>query len=140
MRVVGRDTDARLGSQAVWRIGRRIALVLAAGWCVVLGAGMTAVIIDHGSLGQTPTWVLTGAVAMLLLPGLTAIALRFDAGVRRKHRSGRMAAGAATGRTSTRHPPHRGDRGPHARMAASPCTGTRPRRAADHATPSMSAA
>jgi len=79
-------TRLRAALPAMWRLGRRGALVLAAVWCVVLGVGMTAVIVDRGSLGQTATPILLAVIAMLVLPGLTAIALRFDARERRKQR------------------------------------------------------
>jgi hypothetical protein len=95
-----------------WRRGKRVALVLAAVWCVVLGVGMTAILIGRGSLGQTATPVLLAAVAMLVLPGLTAIALRIDARERRKqHQRVPAIAHAPRDRTQpgllNRHQAHR---------------------------------
>ncbi len=59
-------------------------LVLAALWCLVLGIGVTASIIEGGSLARTGTPMLLAAAGMLVLPGLTALALRLDARERRR--------------------------------------------------------
>ncbi|MFK7885196.1 MAG: hypothetical protein AB8F26_13560 [Phycisphaerales bacterium] len=67
-----------------WKRGRRAALVIAALWCVILGIGVTASLIDRGTLANTGTFTLLGAIGMLVLPGLTAIALRIDAKERRR--------------------------------------------------------
>lgn len=70
--------------QGWWRRGRRWALVGAGLWCVVLGIGVTGALISSGSLGRAGTPVLLGAVGMLVLPGLTWLALRLDNRERRR--------------------------------------------------------
>lgn len=80
---VGTRRDHPIAWLSAWRRGKRVALVLAALWCVVLGVGVSAAIVSRGSLGQTPTPVLVGVIAMLVMPGLSALAMRFDARVRR---------------------------------------------------------
>lgn len=67
-----------------WRRGRRAALVVSAAWCVVLGVGVTGALVAQGSLGRVGTVTLLGAVGMLVLPGLTALALRVDSRERRR--------------------------------------------------------
>lgn len=61
-----------------WKRARRVALVVAAVWCIVLGIGVTATLAADGSLAQAGTPTLLAAAGMLILPGLTALALRLD--------------------------------------------------------------
>lgn len=94
-----------------WRRGRRALLVVAAVWCFVLGIGVTASLVDHGALGKAGTLTLLGAVGMLVLPALTAIALRVDGRERRRmHLRETNGAAEAPSDTNTHphaHPPHR---------------------------------
>lgn len=62
-----------------WAFGRRAALVLSAAWCSVLGIVITSSIVGAQSWARTGTPTLLAAAAMLVLPTLTALALRFDA-------------------------------------------------------------
>ncbi len=67
-----------------WPRVRRGAMVGAGLWCVVLGVGVTAALVESGSLGRAGTLTLLGAVGMLVLPGLTFVALRVDSRERRR--------------------------------------------------------
>lgn len=80
-------------------------LVGAGVWCVILGMGVAASLVGNGSLGRAGTVTLLGAVGMLVLPGLTALALRLDSRER-----GRMLAGRAAVESVT-HPAHPGHEG-----------------------------
>jgi hypothetical protein len=92
---------------AWWRRGRRVALVGAGAWCVILGMGVAASLVGSGSLGRAGTVTLLGAVGMLVLPGLTALALRLDSRER-----GRMLARRVTAEpvTHAAHPAHEASR------------------------------
>ncbi|GEM_PF-3942461 len=83
----GTRRDVPVSWLTAWRRGKRVALVVAAVWCIVLGVSVTAVIVSRGSLGQTPTPVLAGVIAMLFMPGLTALAMGIDARERRRQRA-----------------------------------------------------
>ncbi len=91
----------RIGALMSWwpRV-RRGAMVGAGLWCVVLGVGVTAALVDSGSLARTGTLTLMGAVGMLVLPGLTFVALRVDSRERRRM----LAAGPESDRVT--HPAH----------------------------------
>lgn len=67
-----------------WRRGRRWALAGAGLWCVVLGVGVTGTLVESGQLGRAGTLTLLGALGMLVLPGLTALAMRVDTRERRR--------------------------------------------------------
>jgi hypothetical protein len=67
-----------------WPRVQRGAMVGAGLWCVVLGVGVTAALVDSGSLARAGTVTLLGAVGMLVLPGLTLVALRVDGRERRR--------------------------------------------------------
>ncbi|MCC5822787.1 MAG: hypothetical protein LAT64_05335 [Phycisphaerales bacterium] len=87
--------------QSAWRRGRRVALVGAGLWCIILGIGVTASLIGSGSIGKAGTPLLLGAVGMLVLPGLTALALRLDSRERK-----RMLAERAMPGERVAHPAH----------------------------------
>lgn len=89
-----------------WCRGRRVALLGAGFWCVVLGIGVAASLVSHGSLGRTGTITLMGAVGMLVLPGLTFLALRLDRRERARMLAGRTAAPALD---RVAHPARDGD-------------------------------
>lgn len=72
-------------------------------WCLVLGVGVAASLVDSGSLGRAGTITLLGAVGMLVLPGLTLLAMRVDARERR-----RMMGGLGSSERVS-HPAHVGD-------------------------------
>lgn len=85
-----------------WWCRVRLAAVVCAGlWCVVLGAGVTGALVEHGSLGRAGTLTLLGAVGMLVLPGLTVLAARLDGRVR-----ARIAAANAAPVGRVAHPAH----------------------------------
>jgi hypothetical protein len=88
-----------------WRRGRRLALVAAGLWCVVLGIGVTGALIDDNSLGRAGTVTLLGAVGMLVLPGLTAAALRLDSRERRRMSAARQGVHAPSA-DRVSHPAH----------------------------------
>lgn len=74
----------RAPSPRWWKRARRVALVVAAGWCIVLGIGVTATLAAEGALARVGTPTLMAAAGMLILPGLTALALRLDSRERRR--------------------------------------------------------
>ncbi len=90
-----------------WWCRVRLAAVVCAGlWCVVLGAGVTGALVEHGSLGRAGTLTLLGAVGMLVLPGLTFVALRVDSRERRRM----LAARPEPDRVAHPAHPHEGAR------------------------------
>jgi hypothetical protein len=82
---------------------RRGALIGAGLWCLVLGVGVTASLVDSGALGRAGTITLLGAVGMLVLPGLTLLAMRVDSRERRRMRTGSGASECVA------HPAHSAD-------------------------------
>lgn len=89
-----------------WPRVRRGALIGAGLWCLVLGVGVTASLVDSGSLGRAGTVTLLGAVGMLVLPGLTFVALRVDSRERRRM----LAARPEPDRVAHPAHPHEGAR------------------------------
>lgn len=95
-----------------WLRARRWSLVGAGLWCVVLGFGLAGALVKSGSLGRAGTLVVLGAVGMLVLPALTALALRLDNAERRKMLAlrntptpDRLAHAAHTQEGARREPP-----------------------------------
>lgn len=70
---------------------------------MVLGIGVAGSLVSHGSLGRAGTATLMGAVGMLVLPGLTFLALRLD----RRERARMLEDRAALpGTDRVAHPAH----------------------------------
>lgn len=105
--VCGELEGARVRPNGVWLNwwcrGRRAALLGAGFWCVVLGIGVAGSLVSHGSLGRAGTFTLMGAVGMLVLPGLTFLALRLDRRERARMLDARVASG---GPDRVAHPAH----------------------------------